>query len=118
MKHLQAKFWPDAADEVEGSHYQVRPQLYFVRMSFVFGTSGICDKYKTRLQVPFSRVLYIESSDFRLKDSKDYYGLAPGKTVLLRCSLYVVIDRLRLLHDSCILLILYISQVCISHQMC
>lgn len=35
-------------------------------------------------QVPFSKVLYIESSDFRLKDSKDYYGLAPGKSVLLR----------------------------------
>ena len=35
-------------------------------------------------QVPFSRVLYIEQSDFRLQDSKDYYGLAPGKTVMLR----------------------------------
>lgn len=35
-------------------------------------------------QVPFSKVLYMESSDFRLKDSKDYYGLAPGKSVLLR----------------------------------
>ena len=36
------------------------------------------------MQVPFSKVIYIESSDFRLKDSKDYYGLAPGKTVMLR----------------------------------
>ena len=36
------------------------------------------------LQVPFSRVVYIEQSDFRMKDSKDYYGLAPGKSVLLR----------------------------------
>lgn len=36
-------------------------------------------------QVPFSRVLYIEQSDFRLVDSKDYYGLAPGKSVMLRC---------------------------------
>jgi len=35
-------------------------------------------------KVPFSKVLYMESSDFRLKDSKDYYGLAPGKSVLLR----------------------------------
>lgn len=35
-------------------------------------------------QVPFSKVLYIESTDFRLEDSKDYYGLAPGKSVLLR----------------------------------
>ncbi|KVI02564.1 Aminoacyl-tRNA synthetase, class I, conserved site-containing protein [Cynara cardunculus var. scolymus] len=34
--------------------------------------------------VPFSSVVYIEQSDFRIKDSKDYYGLAPGKTVLLR----------------------------------
>ncbi|KAM6602422.1 hypothetical protein CsatA_022031 [Cannabis sativa] len=39
-----------------------------------------CAFYK----VPFSNVVYIERSDFRLKDSKDYYGLAPGKSVLLR----------------------------------
>ncbi|KAL2233371.1 UNVERIFIED_CONTAM: Glutamine--tRNA ligase [Sesamum indicum] len=36
------------------------------------------------LKVPFSKVVYIEQSDFRMKDSKDYYGLAPGKSVLLR----------------------------------
>ena len=36
------------------------------------------------LQVPFSRIVYIEKTDFRLKDSKDYYGLAPGKSVMLR----------------------------------
>nr|XP_016468499.1 PREDICTED: glutamine--tRNA ligase-like [Nicotiana tabacum] len=35
-------------------------------------------------KVPFSRVVYIERTDFRLKDSKDYFGLAPGKCVLLR----------------------------------
>ncbi|KAM5567754.1 glutamine--tRNA ligase [Rosa sericea] len=35
-------------------------------------------------KVPFSKVLYIERSDFRLKDSKDYFGLAPGKSALLR----------------------------------
>lgn len=35
-------------------------------------------------KVPFSRVVYIESTDFREEDSKDYYGLAPGKTVMLR----------------------------------
>ncbi|XP_052199489.1 glutamine--tRNA ligase-like isoform X1 [Diospyros lotus] len=35
-------------------------------------------------KVPFSNVVYIEHSDFRMKDSKDYYGLAPGKSVLLR----------------------------------
>ncbi|KAH7440393.1 hypothetical protein KP509_04G104900 [Ceratopteris richardii] len=56
VMNLRAKFWPDAADSEESSHYEV----------------------------PFSRVVYIESSDFRLKDSKDYYGLAPGKTVMLR----------------------------------
>jgi hypothetical protein len=36
------------------------------------------------LQVPFSRIVYIEKTDFRLKNSKDYYGLAPGKSALLR----------------------------------
>ncbi|KAG6715074.1 hypothetical protein I3842_05G231900 [Carya illinoinensis] len=35
-------------------------------------------------KVPFSNTVYIEHSDFRMKDSKDYYGLAPGKSVLLR----------------------------------
>eukprot|EP00245_Coleochaete_scutata_P005904 TRINITY_DN19893_c0_g1_i1.p1 TRINITY_DN19893_c0_g1~~TRINITY_DN19893_c0_g1_i1.p1 ORF type:complete len:798 (-),score=199.54 TRINITY_DN19893_c0_g1_i1:276-2669(-) len=58
LEELEARSWPEVKD-AEPSHT---------------GT------YK----VPFTRVLYIESSDFRLKDSKDYYGLAPGKTVLLR----------------------------------
>ncbi|EFC36745.1 predicted protein [Naegleria gruberi] len=35
-------------------------------------------------QLPLSRVLYIESSDFREVDSEDYYGLAPNKSVGLR----------------------------------
>ncbi|GJP35092.1 hypothetical protein CLOM_g19590 [Closterium sp. NIES-68] len=35
-------------------------------------------------KLPFSRVVYIEQSDFREKDSKDYYGLAPNKSVMLR----------------------------------
>ena len=34
--------------------------------------------------VPFGRVVYIEHSDFRAADAKGYYGLAPGKRVLLR----------------------------------
>ena len=38
----------------------------------------------TTYKLPFSRVLYIDRSDFRLADEKDYYGLAPGKTVMLR----------------------------------
>ena len=36
-------------------------------------------------QVPFSRVVYMEQADFREQDSKDFYGLAPGKAVMLRC---------------------------------
>jgi glutaminyl-tRNA synthetase len=32
-------------------------------------------------QVPFTRTVYIESDDFRLQDSNDYFRLAPGKTV-------------------------------------
>lgn len=53
---LDAKMWPDAPSDDASSFYKV----------------------------PFTRVIYIERSDFRLKDSKDYYGFAPGKTVLLR----------------------------------
>lgn len=32
-------------------------------------------------KIPFTRNIYIESDDFRLEDSKDYFRLAPGKTV-------------------------------------
>lgn len=53
---LDAKKWPDAPGDDPSSYYKV----------------------------PFTKVVYIEQSDFRMKDSKDYYGLAPGKTVLLR----------------------------------
>ncbi|KAJ0820487.1 putative glutamine--tRNA ligase [Helianthus annuus] len=53
---LDAKKWPDAPNDDASSYYKV----------------------------PFSNVVYIEQTDFRMKDSKDYYGLAPGKTVLLR----------------------------------
>ena len=35
-------------------------------------------------KVPFTKVVYIEDTDFREIDSKDYYGLAPGKNVMLR----------------------------------
>ena len=37
--------------------------------------------------MPFTRVVYIESTDFRQEDSTDYYGLAPGKAVMLRWAL-------------------------------
>lgn len=35
-------------------------------------------------KVPFTKVVFIEDTDFREQDAKDYYGLAPGKTVMLR----------------------------------
>ncbi|KAL8161303.1 hypothetical protein V2J09_012792 [Rumex salicifolius] len=56
IMELDAKKWPDAQSDDISAFYKV----------------------------PFSKVLYIEKSDFRMKDSKDYYGLAPGKSVLLR----------------------------------
>lgn len=34
--------------------------------------------------VPFSATVYIEATDFRLQDAKDFYGLAPGKSAMLR----------------------------------
>ncbi|XP_022775972.1 glutamine--tRNA ligase-like isoform X5 [Durio zibethinus] len=56
VMELDAKKWPDAQADDTSAFYKV----------------------------PFSNVVYIERSDFRIKDSKDYYGLAPGKSVLLR----------------------------------
>jgi glutaminyl-tRNA synthetase len=32
-------------------------------------------------KIPFTRTIYIDRDDFRLEDSKDYFRLAPGKTV-------------------------------------
>lgn len=32
-------------------------------------------------KVPFTRTIYIDADDFRLTDSKDFFRLAPGKTV-------------------------------------
>ncbi len=34
--------------------------------------------------VALTRIVYIEETDFRDHDSKDYYGLAPGKSILLK----------------------------------
>ncbi|XP_064948093.1 glutamine--tRNA ligase-like isoform X1 [Musa acuminata AAA Group] len=56
IMNLDVKMWPDASSDDVSSNYKV----------------------------PFTSVVYIEQSDFRLNDSKDYYGLAPGKAVLLR----------------------------------
>ncbi|WZZ58919.1 hypothetical protein YC2023_059026 [Brassica napus] len=49
VMELDAKRWPDAQNDDPSAFYKV----------------------------PFSRVVYIDQSDFRMKDSKDYYGLAP-----------------------------------------
>lgn len=35
-------------------------------------------------EVKLTETLYIEKTDFRMEDSKGYYGLAPGKTAMLR----------------------------------
>ena len=34
--------------------------------------------------MPLTRVVYIEETDFKEVDEKDYYGLAPGKSIMLR----------------------------------
>jgi glutaminyl-tRNA synthetase len=44
-------------------------------------------------KLPFSKVLYIEKTDFREKDEKDYYGLAPGKEVGLRFGFNITCDE-------------------------
>lgn len=41
------------------------------------------EKMGTR-SVLLTKVLYIEKTDFRMEDSKGYYGLAPGKSAMLR----------------------------------
>jgi len=41
-------------------------------------------KDKGTHKVPLTRVVYIERTDFRTQDEKGYYGLAPGKQVLLK----------------------------------
>ncbi|THV08374.1 glutaminyl-tRNA synthetase [Dendrothele bispora CBS 962.96] len=40
--------------------------------------------------IPFTRTLYIEADDFRPEDSKDYFRLAPGKTVGLFQTPYAI----------------------------
>ena len=35
------------------------------------------DGYK----VPFTKIVYVERDDVRTKDSKTYFGIAPGKSV-------------------------------------
>ncbi|MGQ9684530.1 MAG: glutamine--tRNA ligase/YqeY domain fusion protein [Anaerolineae bacterium] len=40
-------------------------------------------------KVPFSKVLYIEREDFREDPPKDFFRLAPGREVRLRCAYFV-----------------------------
>lgn len=40
--------------------------------------------------------LYIDASDFRHEDSKDYYGLAPGKSAILKYAFPVRVDEVLL----------------------
>jgi len=69
----------------------LRP-LKVIVTNFPFGTPEILKAVRfpqrgldsPTYDVYFGPVLYIEQSDFRVVDSKDYYGLAPGKTVMLR----------------------------------
>ena len=42
------------------------------------------DPSKGTNEVPFSRIVYIERSDFREEDQKDFWGLSPNKEVGLR----------------------------------
>ncbi|KAL5194765.1 Glutamine--tRNA ligase [Glycine soja] len=51
-------------------------------------------------KIPFSNVVYIEHSDFRMQDSKDYYGLAPGKSVILRYAFPIKCTEVILADDN------------------
>jgi glutaminyl-tRNA synthetase len=44
-------------------------------------------------ELPFTAVVFIERSDFRLVDDPDYYGLAPNKTVGLRYACNITCDE-------------------------
>lgn len=64
LKLVFANLAPDHFEEVEAQRFP--------------GRDG--SAYK----VPLTRTAYIEATDFRVQDAPDYYGLAPGKTVMLR----------------------------------
>lgn len=46
-------------------------------------------------ELPFSKIVFIEETDFREQDEKGYFGLAPGKTVMLRC-VHVLVASLQM----------------------
>lgn len=56
------------------------PDSHFEEVEAKFFPGRSDNAYK----VPFTKVVYIESTDFRETDEKNYYGLAPGKSVMLR----------------------------------
>ncbi|KAG6757750.1 hypothetical protein POTOM_038074 [Populus tomentosa] len=97
---LDAKKWPNASTEDSSAFYKVNIRFsnfisfqLFDILIFYFLLFPI-------IQVPFSRVVYIEQSDFRMKDWKDYYGLAPGKSVLLRYAFPIKCTEVVLADDN------------------
>lgn len=48
---------------------------------------------KATHKMSFSRVVYIDRSDFREQDSKDFFGLAPGKEVFLKFAYNMKCDK-------------------------
>jgi glutaminyl-tRNA synthetase len=50
---------------------------------------AVIDPIKVVIDGPESETIYIERSDFREVDSKEYYRLAPGKTIRLKYSDFV-----------------------------
>ena len=42
--------------------------------------------------VPLTREVWIEETDFREADVKGYYGLAPGKSAMLKCACWHITD--------------------------
>ncbi|KAG2401209.1 Glutamine--tRNA ligase [Vigna angularis] len=69
---VDAKLWPDAKADDASAFYKI----------------------------PFSNVVYIERSDFRMQDSKDYYGLAPGKSAILRYAFPIKCTEVILADDN------------------
>jgi len=51
------------------------------------------DESRGTRTLPFTNVVYVEQSDFRMDDDPDFYGLAPGKTVGLRYAGNITVDK-------------------------
>ena len=54
------------------------------------------DPSKGTHPIVFSRTIYIDRSDFRLQDSKEYYGLAPGKEVFLKYAYNIKCEEVKM----------------------